>query len=63
MFVMKSIKVALFAQFFELLIQAHDLLVFISPKTNSSFPFIGFVSDQKTCICVLKDECFDFPQL
>jgi hypothetical protein len=39
-------KNVLFAQFFQLLIQAYDLLFLDHLETNVSFPSLGFVSDQ-----------------
>jgi hypothetical protein len=63
-------KNVLLAQFFQMLIQAYDLLFLDHLETNFSFPSLGFVSDRpfliffKTfCSCVSKDECFDYPQL
>jgi hypothetical protein len=39
-------KNVLFAQFFQFLIQAYDLLFLDHLETNVSFPSLGFVSDQ-----------------
>jgi len=39
-------KNVLFAQFFQLVIQAYDLLFLDHLETNVSFPSLGFVNDQ-----------------
>jgi hypothetical protein len=46
MVVMKLVKIFLLEYFFQLLIRAHDLLFLGHFETKSSFPSLGFVSDQ-----------------